>query len=381
MKTTIKSIAGMILITVSACKGMSDTMCLHDAVAYAERLGLAQESMDRLKRQFLDLADRSAPNSFIRRDVALEIIDSDQIEQVTQQSQKDSDFFSKRVATDKELGNFQAQMRQRIEKRDRAIATNNDALLLQSVSEIEELENGYKQNLKKASASRWFFAGDLLWKYLSFKGAIGYLEHSYTDGPHFIKLEDGTLLSSLSLKHPFYHMVSCHQIEEACGFLGIANMAAITTQVSQGVPPTFDRTRELAEKIFTEKICEIAGFKRMENNGSIDHSKDLHLIPLALILGIDNQTIELTSSAIISFQHEALKKGRKIEATEQLQKKLQSLPVTHIFYNAGKDHWVLLSVVRKNGLSTMYLLDSLNAPLQQDNDIMKLIRFVDELLE
>ncbi len=415
----------------------SDIIFLEDALARAQKLGIDADHRIQLTDKLLAIADTAKEELPIPRSKAYELIEEAATQQIidqtnepktavvpsqgarpmrifsndddedvtTSQSQRNAnsstsvsrpaiksstqaaikplnlqDYFDKRSPLQADFAKAQGQLRVLDEKIERAVAAQNDSLYLRLSHEKEGIETPFIERLRKASQSPWFYTRDLLWRYMTVRHFDHLLAISSVHGPVYAALDDGTPLSTLPLKNPFVYLVSFNQVENTCGFSALANLFAVNAQVAQGKPITFSQTRELAEKAFSETITALPAFKNLERGGAVNYSADVDLIPSAARLKIDPNTIELVSHETISFLHNALKTGRKIDAIEHLKEKLHTLPFTYIIYNVGGCHWVLLAVVSKDGVPSMYLLNSSNAPVRVGDDVMKLVTYIDDLL-
>ncbi len=420
---------------VFSCRGMqSDVIFLEDALKTAQGRGIDQYHLAELEEQLIAIADKNVEELPIARRKAYELIEEAETQQIIDQTHATKspavpsrvaetmhvsavqslqnanmapavfrsplsrpavkpttqattkplniqDYFDKRSPVRADFTKAQGKLLERDEKIDQAVAAGNDSLYLELSLEKEKLEKLLQEKLKRASRSPWFYTGDLLWRSIASRQYDPLLAVNNVHGPVYATLDDGTPLSGLSLKNPFVYVVSSNQIEDTCGFSALANLVAVNAQVSQGQPITFARTRELAEKVFSEAITNLPAFKKLQRGGAVEYSADVDLIPSAVQLNIDPNSIELVSPETIGFLHTALKTGKKVDAIKHLKEKLQTLPVTYFIYNVAGCHWVLLAVVRKEGVSTMYLFDSLNAPLRAGNGVTKLVSYIDDLLE
>ena len=212
------------------------------------------------------------------------------------------------------------------------------------------------------------------------KNVLPHIKVSDIHGPVFTQLDDGAPLSRLGLRNPFIHLVSLNQIDNICGFSAVANAYALEQQLNKQKPISSDTTREFAEKVFTDKIKEHSAFEKLRNDdGGVDYADAQTIIQVATKLGLEKGTLEFLDRDTVKFLHEGLKEGKSIDRNAELCNKLLNNPVTHIIYNVGGAHWVLLSVVTEKEVSTLYLLNSSNAPLQQGDDVAQLLRYISEL--
>lgn len=237
------------------------------------------------------------------------------------------------------------------------------------VIEKSQLEYELLTDLAQQSKSRWFYTDDLINKALELKGTP--IENKPPFGltiqvPRDVRKD---------LSNPLVYLVSFQQIENTCGFHALANAYAITQQVTENRPITYEGTRELAQKTFQTKIESDPSFKQLvcptifnqpEYSDLLSVIKQLgfrsHFDPDPNFFLIDNTNIDEASVQPIQAQQ------------------IRFNPVTNFMYRTP-GHFLIISVVHKEGNYTMFLLDSANSPVHVGGQGARFIAHIDNLIQ
>ena len=379
-------------------KGGSDVIFLKDAIERAQKEGISGKTLTELEKNLSDIAQKLEDHP-IDREKAYLLIDIAKVAQILEHDQENveldvqeeqlspmilEDFLNTHSPMHKDFLTFmeqQSDLDKSISKLSyytvHLVKARKDPVTV--VMKKAKLEQDTIDGLRKASTSRWFYTEDLLWRYLFIRGFLPQIEVSSIHGPIFTKLDDGKSLSALNLKTPLLYLVSCNQIENTCGFSAVANTCAVDQQLKKGTPITFKQTRALAQDIFTNSIEPLHAFKALQDGDGVEYGDAEVIIKTATDLGLASKTLEILDRDTIEFLHKAHKEGKTIERNTDLSAKFMEQPVTHIIYNVGGGHWILLSVVTKNNAATLILLNTSNAPLKEDDDVARLLHYIDDL--
>ncbi len=359
-----------------------DVIFMEDAISLARSKGVSGQALVELETKLLGSADTTQDTFPINRKEAYQLIEEAMVAQALAQAPerepgketfgrlKVYQFFNKSTPYHKQFESMKRQLFVARKEKDE----------LKRALEVSTIEQKFIKELQKESASPWFYTGDLLWRVLFVKNTLPLLRVSSVHGPVFTLLDTKKPLSTLNLKTPFVYLLSFNQIENICGFAALANAYAIEQQVKDDQTITFERTRQLAQEVFLDKIERDPVFKELQCGVSIQYGDASQVIAVAEHLGLDTEAFEFLDSDTVQFLHSALKEGRPVDRNAEIITKLITRPVTHFIYNVGKGHWVLLSAVRSEHGSTLFLLNSSNAPLRENDEVVQLIRHIDDLI-
>lgn len=211
----------------------------------------------------------------------------------------------------------------------------------------------------------------------------------------------------LGLRNPLTHLFSVQQNDHACGFLSMANAKSLQEKFENNNRITSLNIRERAINLFIDKIEKAPTFIMLcPIGGGLHFGGEPHMFPIARELGIfDNLLTREVDPVVLSALEGEIEKqekyrfmlatpehlGDEILAQKTINRLKESNKITHIIFNVGRNHWVLLSVINKNGQYEMFYLDSLNKPLSSDRNkplnfdgreqVRKLIKYIDDLIE
>ncbi len=245
--------------------------------------------------------------------------------------------------------------------------------------ELNGREHDYIEKLRVRK--HYFYGGDALWYYLGARGLLQLMRNDPVYGPIYALLDNGAPFSTLNLKNPFVYLISFNQIENICGFGVVANAYASHQLAQEGRPLACERTRALAEMIFTRDLE-----KRLQKAacGEVEYAWVEQLLPVMQEIGLNPTDVELLSDVTIDNLSKALNAGKPLQATTDLIAKLGKMKdnsVQFIVYNIAGVHWVILPIVKIKGIYTMYLLNSTNAPLEKNDPAVRLVRYIDAVIE
>lgn len=229
----------------------------------------------------------------------------------------------------------------------------------------------------------FFYKGDDLWYYRAIRNSreVSFIENHSIQGPCVNRLNSDAPIRALRLKNPFIYLVSFNQIENICGFAALANAAALEVQATTGRPITFAETRKLAEDNICRILAPVMEDLPRGDEGRIEYAGQELLARGATRLNLDG-IVEYFDKRAVQDLHERLRRGVHADRNAQFERIIAGNRNLHIIYNVGGCHWVNVSLIRDvEGRRHMFLLDSSNAPLEEENDVTILLRYCDDIIE
>lgn len=248
----------------------------------------------------------------------------------------------------------------------RILETSNNE---HDVIEKTKLQRELLDELKDQSQSRWFYTGDLIKQALELQGT------SIENQPPFGLTIRVPREVRIDLSNPLVYLVSFGQIENTCGFHALANAYAITQQVNENKPITYEATREMAQQVFKSRIESDAHFKTLVCAASFNEPEYNDLLSVIQAIGLRSNFDADPNFFLIDDTNINEQSVQPIQAQQ-----IRFNQVTSFMYRRA-GHFLVVSVVHRNGIYTMFALDSLNTSLLPGSKNAQFIAHIDNLIQ
>jgi hypothetical protein len=248
----------------------------------------------------------------------------------------------------------------------RILETSNSE---QDVIEKTRLQRELLNELVQQSQSRWFYTGNLLNQALELQGT------PIVDQPPFGLTIRVPREVRIDLSNPLIYLVSFGQIENTCGFHALANAYAITQQVNENKPITYEATREIAQQVFKSRIESDDHFKKLACAVSFNEPEYSDLLSVIKTVGFHSNFDADPNFFLIDDTNINDSSVQPIQAQQ-----IRFNSVTNFMYRRA-GHFLIVSVENRNGNYTMFALDSLNSPLVAGSKNAQFIAHVDNLIQ